>query len=87
MKFITLILIICCVTGLEASTKDGKMENRKLVQVKIMGSEGSSEANNKVNEFLLLQKLSREDILDIKITRSSSFVTTMIIYQVNMEDK
>lgn len=87
MKKILFILIISFVGIVHASTKEEKLENRKLIQVKIIGSIGSPKANAEVNEFLMSQKLTRENVIDIKITRSQEFISTMIIYEIDLDKK
>jgi len=64
--------------------KDEKME--KLVQVRIF-VDRYKELNADINEFLLSNRLTRDDLIDIKFTTNMDHRMAMVIYEVNMEKK
>ena len=81
-KTLFLLTIFCSLNAAEPTNKDKKMTS-KIVQVEFLSSSsGSKQAETLVNKFLIEKKLTRQNILDIKLGRTQNFVTVMLVYEI-----
>lgn len=76
------LILILGVMGLMSNSQ---AIDKKLVQVKVfVGS--TDDLNINVNDFLKMNKISRNELLDIKFTTCESYRRAMVIYEVNMDN-
>lgn len=58
---------------------------KKLAQVEIIIENCSKELERKTNKFLIERKLDHSNIIDVKYQRKADYKSTMIIYEIEME--
>jgi len=81
--FLIIIVLTTPIFAFSQNIKGNKMT--KIIQVAVLGSNGSTEAEQLTNKFLIEKKITPENLIDIKISRSN-YVSVMIIYKVNYEE-
>lgn len=78
---VTFLLLISFVSVEQTS----KMKIEKMIQVEMIVEEESKNLESKINKFLYERKITRDDLVDIKFIKGSTYKNALIIYEVKFE--
>lgn len=84
MKYFLLLFLTSFTIIFGVEKKDSPM-NEKFLQVEIITEERSKDLEMLVNKFLVLRKIKRQEIFDIKYQRCGLHKSAMIIYEVDLQ--
>lgn len=80
------LLIFALTFSFTAIGAKEKMPSKNIIQVQVVSEDESFKMESKINKFLIERKITRDNLIDIKFARSEGYRTSLIIYEVELEE-